>query len=210
MTGTVVKLNPKRAVVECPTASWRVPYSTLRHECDTLKNKRAQRMQRLTEVADQARQLMTRYGLSDWSFKFSGARKQLGSCNFTNRQIIVSRIAVINQTPDQITDVILHEIAHALAGWEAGHGPKWKSIAIQLGATPKSFTPLSKEIAEAEQIIKAKIKIGDMVTFEDRNGQIHEGIVLRKNPMTVKIKCPENIWLVPYMRLSMFQNTQQT
>ncbi len=31
-----------------------------------------------------------------------------------------------------------HEIAHAIAGPDAGHGPVWKAVAVRLGATPRA------------------------------------------------------------------------
>ncbi len=34
-------------------------------------------------------------------------------------------------------DTLLHEIAHALAGHRAGHGPVWRKIAREVGAKPK-------------------------------------------------------------------------
>ena len=34
---------------------------------------------------------------------------------------------------DEIHQVLLHEVAHALAGMGAGHGAKWRSIAKELG-----------------------------------------------------------------------------
>jgi predicted SprT family Zn-dependent metalloprotease len=36
-----------------------------------------------------------------------------------------------------VLDTILHEIAHALAGHKAGHGPAWKAKCAQIGAKPK-------------------------------------------------------------------------
>lgn len=38
---------------------------------------------------------------------------------------------------EQVIDVILHEIAHVIAGHEAGHGPKWKAACIKVGANPR-------------------------------------------------------------------------
>jgi len=200
--GTVAKLNPKRAKVNCDKTVWNVPYSILNHSCDTIGSERSQRMQRLQEVSEQAQSLMNQYGLHNWSFQFNGAQKQLGSCNYTKRQITLSRIVAVHKTAEQVTDVILHEIAHALAGWEAGHGPKWKEIASRLGARPESRTPESDEIAEIQRTIKKNIQVGNTVTFEDRKGRLHQGVVLRKNPKTAKVKCPEDIWLVAYAKLT--------
>ena len=40
--------------------------------------------------------------------------------------------------PEKVLDTLLHEIAHALAGPKARHGPVWKAIAKKLGATPRA------------------------------------------------------------------------
>ena len=37
---------------------------------------------------------------------------------------------------EEVYDTLLHEIAHALAGPGAGHGPVWKAICIKIGAKP--------------------------------------------------------------------------
>jgi hypothetical protein len=50
-----------------------------------------------------------------WSFEFDNAKKRAGLCNFTVHQIL------------------LHEVAHALAGPRAGHGIRWKKVAAGLG-----------------------------------------------------------------------------
>jgi predicted SprT family Zn-dependent metalloprotease len=34
---------------------------------------------------------------------------------------------------DDVHQVLLHEVAHALAGRSGGHGPRWKAVAKELG-----------------------------------------------------------------------------
>lgn len=38
-----------------------------------------------------------------------------------------------------VENVILHEIAHALAGQEAGHGPRWRAVALWIGCDGAVF-----------------------------------------------------------------------
>jgi len=38
-----------------------------------------------------------------------------------------------------ITEIILHEIAHFIVGPDENHKSKWKKIALQMGITPKSM-----------------------------------------------------------------------
>ena len=67
----------------------------------------------------------------------STGERSLGLCRYSLKQVELSRhFAAAHSEPD-IRDVILHEIAHALAGHEAAHGPRWKAICRQLGARPE-------------------------------------------------------------------------
>lgn len=68
-----------------------------------------------------------------WSFGFDHAKRRAGLCNFTAKRITVSRHLAVRYDDDDIHQVLLHEVAHALAGPEAGHGASWKQVADELG-----------------------------------------------------------------------------
>ncbi|RCK59733.1 SprT-like domain-containing protein [Microbacterium sorbitolivorans] len=68
-----------------------------------------------------------------WTFAFDNAKKRAGACHFTARRITVSRYLAARFADDDIHQTLLHEVAHAIAGPTAGHGPAWKSIARDLG-----------------------------------------------------------------------------
>lgn len=68
-----------------------------------------------------------------WSFGFDAAKTRAGLCNYTDRRITVSRHLAARFEDDEIHQVLLHEVAHALAGSRAGHGPRWKKVAADLG-----------------------------------------------------------------------------
>lgn len=68
-----------------------------------------------------------------WSFGFDNAKTRAGLCNYTNKHISVSRYLAGRYEDDEIHQVLLHEVAHAIAGSRAGHGPTWKSVAADLG-----------------------------------------------------------------------------
>jgi len=200
--GEIVKINPKNAVVKCGKSFWNVPYLILEHELDTIKDQRFHRVMRILEVENQARDLMNHHGLEDWSIEFNDTRKQLGACIYAKKRIVLSRSMILHKSPEQVTDVILHEIAHALAGWDAGHGQKWKAIATRLGAHPRSRAPVSAEISKTVENIKESIKVGDAVTFVDKKGQNHTGFVERKNAKTARVKSQTSSWRVPYRMLN--------
>jgi predicted SprT family Zn-dependent metalloprotease len=87
---------------------------------------------------------------SVWSFGFDNAKKRAGQCNFTTRRITVSRYLTANASDDDIHQVLLHEVAHALAGPGAGHSAAWKSTARDIGYTGSrlySGGPLADEVA---------------------------------------------------------------
>lgn len=95
--------------------------------------------------------LMKQHGLAGWQFRFNRARRRMGICFYEKEQIqvwpppfikqsgrIELSIHLVERNPvDEVRDTILHEIAHALAGPKAGHGPRWKSIARAIGARPE-------------------------------------------------------------------------
>jgi predicted SprT family Zn-dependent metalloprotease len=68
-----------------------------------------------------------------WSFGFDNAKTRAGLCNFTAKRITVSRYLAARFEDDDIHQTLLHEVAHAIAGPRVGHGPRWRSIAAELG-----------------------------------------------------------------------------
>ncbi len=200
LRGVVRKLNPTRAKVSCGAEAWTVPYGRLHHNCGRTAEERGQRMARLEEVAAQARELMDRHGLADWSFGFNGAEKKLGVCRYRKKRIDLSGEHAVEAAAAQVTDTIFHEIAHALAGPDAGHGPAWKAVARRLGATPKSRAPESDQSRNQWETAKAKFKTGDSVSFSFR-GESRLGIIERMNPKRAKVRCADTIWSVPYASL---------
>lgn len=85
-------------------------------------------------VEQEAQRLFVSHQLEGhWSFRFDRATTRLGQCDHRSRSISVSRYLTDKATPAEVTQVLLHEIAHALAGPRAAHGPRWRSIARQIG-----------------------------------------------------------------------------
>jgi predicted SprT family Zn-dependent metalloprotease len=68
-----------------------------------------------------------------WTFAFDNAKTRAGLCNYTDKRISVSRYLAARYEDDEIHQVLLHEVAHAMAGSRAGHGAQWKAVAADLG-----------------------------------------------------------------------------
>ena len=135
MRGEIVKLNPKRARVRSGETLWDVPYGLLQGAgTGSARNG----VERLNAVAAMARRLMDEHGLADWTLAFVEAGSRLGDCNFRDRMIRIGRAHALDDGEERIRDTVLHEIAHAIAGPRAGHGPLWKATARRIGATPKA------------------------------------------------------------------------
>ena len=131
--GRIVKLNPKYARVKCDDVLWQVPYVNLeRLESSSLG---ADKRSRLAEIEAEAETLLAKHGLGDWRFGFDQASRRGGRCTFGRREINLSEQFAAAASHDEVTDTILHEIAHALVGPKHGHDAVWKATARRIGCS---------------------------------------------------------------------------
>lgn len=77
----------------------------------------------------------------DWRFQWDNAVGSHGTCEHIKHVITLSRHVTRYVDEETVEDTIMHEIAHALAGPHAHHGPAWRKIAKSLGATPERTGP---------------------------------------------------------------------
>lgn len=95
--------------------------ASVSHPRGTLGPMEMEEIERLAEMA------LPRFGLADWTFRWDRSVRRAGCCKYDKRQITLSRpIFEIEANRDEAIDTFLHEIAHALAGPTAGHGPTWR------------------------------------------------------------------------------------
>lgn len=88
-----------------------------------------------------ARDALLIHGLVGWRITWDRAKRRAGACNYAKRTLSFSRALMPLYPRDVMRDVVLHEVAHALAGPRAGHGPRWKETALRIGASPKALLP---------------------------------------------------------------------
>jgi predicted SprT family Zn-dependent metalloprotease len=83
--------------------------------------------------------LMKQHGIWElgWRFNFDSAVKRFGVCKYRSKIIGLSAKLVTLNDEERVKDTILHEIAHAIAGFKAGHGIEWKRACIRIGAKPE-------------------------------------------------------------------------
>lgn len=91
------------------------------------------------QARELALELMDLHGLIDagWSFRFNRAKSYAGLTDLQLREISLSGSMVDVVAPSSVRETLLHEIAHALIGYEeyAEHGPLWRAKAIEIGAS---------------------------------------------------------------------------
>ena len=80
-----------------------------------------------------AQTLMSDNGLCDWKFEFDHARRRGGQCRHRDRTITMSRHLVPTWTEEQVREILLHEIAHAMVGSGHGHDATWRNQYRALG-----------------------------------------------------------------------------
>ena len=93
---------------------------------------------KLEDAENLALVTMEDHGIGNtWTFAFDGAKRRCGQANFKLKRITLSRHFVQRNGESEVRDTVLHEVAHALAGSAAGHGPRWQMWAIRVGARPQ-------------------------------------------------------------------------
>lgn len=86
-----------------------------------------------------AKNMLIQFGLDKqgWKVELDRAKQRCGCCYFYEKKITLSKhyIAAETVSNEDIKNTILHEIAHAIAGPDAGHGPRWKLLARAIGCS---------------------------------------------------------------------------
>jgi SprT protein len=97
---------------------------------------------KLLLIQSLAMDVMMEYGLlaDGWRFDLNRWKTGGGQCLHPPiKKIEVSYIYVESNPIEVGYDVVLHEIAHALAGCEAAHGEVWQEWCLKLGAIPYPY-----------------------------------------------------------------------
>lgn len=86
------------------------------------------------EAFSVGKKMLDVFGLSrEWTFMLDRAKTRAGVCKHSQKVISVSKYFIAAASPDDFRQVMLHEIAHAIVGHGAGHGPLWRSTALKIG-----------------------------------------------------------------------------
>lgn len=96
----------------------------------------------LEKAETMASDLMRGHGIAarGWYFDWDRAVKRLGAAHFRTKRITLSRPLTELNDEASVRNTILHEIAHVLAGAQAGHGPQWRIQARAIGCDARAVS----------------------------------------------------------------------
>lgn len=78
--------------------------------------------------------LLATYGLSpEWTLAFDRAKMRAGLTNFQTKTITLSEYMIRAASEQDVRNILLHEIAHALVGPYHGHDDVWRAKALEIG-----------------------------------------------------------------------------
>lgn len=123
----------------------------------------------LRDIETQAKALMNLHNVGHLTFGFDNGKRRIGATHFMAGvpvKITLSKHFAALLTPDEIRETVLHEIAHAIAGHKAGHGPAWKAAAIRVGAKPERCA--TAVTARPEAAVQGKCPNCDFVHQQHR------------------------------------------
>jgi predicted SprT family Zn-dependent metalloprotease len=86
-----------------------------------------------------AQTLMEQHGLlnNGWTFDWDRSKRRAGCCHHTHKKITLSESITQLNDDNFVRDTLLHEIAHALAGFSAHHGYQWQFMCRKIGCEPE-------------------------------------------------------------------------
>ena len=88
-----------------------------------------------------ANELMAEHGLNTkgWTFSYDNAVRRFGACHYSTKRITLSHKLTSLNDETKIRTIMLHEIAHALAGRKAHHNATWKAICRSIGGDGQTY-----------------------------------------------------------------------
>ncbi len=80
-------------------------------------------------------------------FAWSRTKKSYGDYFWSRNLIRLSSVLIPLMPIEEVTNVIMHEIAHSLCPPGEGHGPKWRAQMIKFGLKPERCSTTSADLA---------------------------------------------------------------
>ena len=81
--------------------------------------------------------LMVKHGIGTWSLSLDRSKTRGGLTHFGKKTIYISTNFISQSSDKEFVNLVLHEIAHGIAGPTAGHGRAWQDVATSIGCDGK-------------------------------------------------------------------------
>jgi predicted SprT family Zn-dependent metalloprotease len=109
----------------------------------------------LAKAQTLANELMAEHGLKakGWYFSYDNAVRRFGACHYSTKRITLSSALTQLNDEDKVRTVILHEIAHALAGRKAHHNNVWKAICRSIGGDGQTYYSVANTVTPDRKVI---------------------------------------------------------
>lgn len=98
--------------------------------------------QALEQILALRDEIVEQRGHLDWQggdlrrcITLDNARRRFGYCSYRSATISLSRHLVALNGWDEVKATMIHAMAHAIAGPDAGHGPEWAEVDRSLGGS---------------------------------------------------------------------------
>ena len=104
-------------------------------------------------IQKQTKELLAQHGLTDWKVLFDRSLHRAGSCRYFEKEIVYSIHFMEVASPEERRNTMTHEVAHALAGHKAGHGPRWAEKHRKLGGNGAVKRLFPQELASHEYFL---------------------------------------------------------
>jgi hypothetical protein len=90
--------------------------------------------------------VMVDFGVRGYSVRVGAVQRGTWAhCDYTKREIVFGR-ALLWTDWIFVNQIILHEVAHAIAGTSAGHGPSWMTTARAMGYRLAAKVPYADRV----------------------------------------------------------------
>ena len=97
-----------------------------------------------------ARDTMREHGLTGWRLVVNNrAKSRAGLCHYTKRTIEVANFILDNASDAMFINTVTHEVAHAVCGYAAAHGPEWQRCHRAMGGDGKRCVSLPDGVKPA-------------------------------------------------------------
>jgi SprT protein len=88
---------------------------------------------------------MIDYGVAGYTIRVARTRGAWAHCDFTNKELVFNPSLLWTDWVF-VNQIILHEVAHAIAGRWSGHGRKWEQTARAMGYRLGAIVPYRERV----------------------------------------------------------------